>query len=234
MDDKNMIKNIFLDAGGVILDEMVFEENSSKIITKIIKKYNPEYTFENYWKDVDEAVYRYVPKVYDYILYKNITDIKDYRKSKEQYKNEINFLNKEFVLVDGLEKFLTIFSKDYCIGILGQYGKDFWHFLDNTGILKYFTFSEIQDDYKITKPNPKYFEAILEKCECKAEESIMIGDRIDKDIIPVKMIGMKTIRIKVGIHKDQEPRTPEEIPNLTVEKIKEIKIESVKAMDYFT
>ena len=229
-----MIKNICLDAGGVILDESLFEENSSKIITKIIKKYDPKYTIEKYWKDVDEAVYRYVPKVYDYILYKNIIDIDEYRKSKEQYKNEIKCPNKDFVLMDGIHNFLTIFSKEYCIGILGQYGNDFRQFLDNKGILKYFTFSEIQDDYKITKPNPKYFEAILEKCKCRAEESIMIGDRIDKDIIPAKMVGMKTIRIKIGIHKGQEPRTPEEIPNLTVEKIKEIKIESVKAMDYFT
>jgi ribonucleotide monophosphatase NagD (HAD superfamily) len=71
----------------------------------------------------------------------------------------------------------------------------------------------------------------LEKCKCRPEESIMVGDRIDKDIIPAKMIGMKTIRIKVGIHKNQEPRVPEEIPNLTVEKLEEIKIE--KVMDYF-
>jgi len=61
----------------------------------------------------------------------------------------------------------------------------------------------------------------------------MVGDRIDKDIIPAKMVGMKTIRIKIGIYKNQEPRIPEEIPDLTVNKIEEIKIETIKAMDYF-
>ena len=61
----------------------------------------------------------------------------------------------------------------------------------------------------------------------------MVGDRIDKDIIPAKMVGMKTIRIKTGIHKNQEPRIPKEIPDKTVEKIKEIKMETIKAMDYF-
>jgi len=44
---------------------------------------------------------------------------------------------------------------------------------------------------------------------------------------------MKTIRIKIGIHKNQEPRIPEEIPDLTVNKIEEITIEKIKAMDYF-
>jgi hypothetical protein len=35
---------------------------------------------------------------------------------------------------------------------------------------------------------------------------------------------MKTIRVKVGIHKNQEPRTPDEIPDLTVKKLEEIKM----------
>jgi ribonucleotide monophosphatase NagD (HAD superfamily) len=52
----------------------------------------------------------------------------------------------------------------------------------------------------------------------------MVGDRIDKDIIPAKMIGMKTIRIKSGIHKNQEPRTPDEMPDLSINELNEIKI----------
>ena len=218
-----MIKNIFLDAGGVILDETEFEENSSRIITGIIKKYSVNYSIENYWNDVDEAVYRYVPKVYDYIIYKNIKNLSDFNESKAQYKNEIKQSNIKFKLMDGINDFLKIFSIQYKIGILGQYGKDFREFLEEINLLTYFTFSEIQDDYKISKPDPRYFEAILKKCKCKPEESIMVGDRIDKDIIPAKMADMKTIRVKTGIHKNQEPRIPDEIPDLTVNKIEEIK-----------
>ena len=44
---------------------------------------------------------------------------------------------------------------------------------------------------------------------------------------------MKNIRIKIGIHKNQEPRIPEEISDLTVNKIEEITMEKIKAMDYF-
>jgi putative hydrolase of the HAD superfamily len=115
---------------------------------------------------------------------------------------------------------------------LGQYGNVFRNYLEKENLLQYFSFGETQDNYKITKPDPRYFLAILEKCNCNADESIMVGDRIDKDIIPAKLIGMKTIRIKVGIHKKQEPRIIEEIPDLTVENIKDIKMEDIKAMDY--
>jgi len=228
-----MIKNIFLDAGGVILDETEFEEISSRIITNIIKTYNVNYSIENYWNNINEAVYRFVPKVYDFILYKSINNLHDFNKSKTQYKNELKQSNIKFKLMDGINDFSKIASKQYKIGILGQYGKDFRQYLEEVNLYKYFTFTEIQDDYKITKPDPRYFEAVLKKCKCKPEESIMVGDRIDKDIIPAKMVGMKTIRIKTGIHKNQEPRIPEEIPDLTVNKIEEIEMEKIKAMDYF-
>jgi FMN phosphatase YigB (HAD superfamily) len=122
------------------------------------------------------------------------------------------------------------FSKYYKIGILGQYGIDFRNFLEDKNILKYFTYKEIQYDYKTTKPDPRYYVEILNKCKCKAGENIMVGDRIDKDIIPAKMVGMKTIRIKTGIHKNQEARIPEEIADIIVNKLEEIKIEKIKEL----
>ncbi|MDR1636236.1 MAG: HAD family hydrolase [Treponema sp.] len=226
-----MIQNIFLDAGGVILNEEKFENNSAEIIVQIIKQYNSNYSIENYWKDIEEAVYRFIPKVYDYVLYKNIIDVEKFKISKMEYKNKIGKVNDNFELTDRIEDFLVKYSKYYKIGILGQYGKDFKEFLSNKKLLKYFTYTEIQDDYKITKPDPRYYEEILKKCNCKAAESIMVGDRIDKDIIPAKMVGMKTIRIRTGIHKDQEPRTPEEMAEITVNKLEEIKIEQIKKME---
>jgi FMN phosphatase YigB (HAD superfamily) len=141
------------------------------------------------------------------------------------YKKRIK-LHDTLNLMDGISDFLMEFSMSYKIGILGQYGIDFRNFLEDKSILKYFDYKEIQDEYKITKPDPRYYVEILKKCNCETEESIMIGDRIDKDIIPAKMVGMKTIRIKTGIHKNQEPRIMEEIADLTVE--------DIKAMDYCT
>ena len=70
----------------------------------------------------------------------------------------------------------------------------------------------------------------MKKCNCNAEESIMVGDRIDKDIIPAKLIGMKTIRIRTGIHKNQEPRTPDEIAEITVNKLREIRISWIREL----
>jgi FMN phosphatase YigB (HAD superfamily) len=89
-------------------------------------------------------------------------------------------------------------------------------------ILKYFTFPFSQDDFELTKPDPRYFEQILEKAGVKAEESAMVGDRIDKDIVPAKQVGMKTIRIRTGIHKDLAARIPFEIADREIDSVYEI------------
>jgi len=217
------IKNIFLDAGGVILDETIFEQNMAKIITAELAKINRSYCIEKYWIDAEEAVYRYVPNIYNYILYKYIKNIDDYKQAKSNIKKEeARNLNNEFKLTDGIGDFLQKNSAHYKIGILGQYGISLKEFLLKEDLLKYFAFAETQENYLITKPDPRYFEAILNKCGCVPSESVMVGDRIDKDIIPARAIGMKTIRIRTGMHKNQEPRVPEEIPDFTCNGVGEI------------
>ena len=50
-------------------------------------------------------------------------------------------------------------------------------------------------------PDRRIFEIALERSGCKPENAVMIGDRIDNDIVPAKQLGMKTIWIKTGIWK---------------------------------
>ncbi len=44
----------------------------------------------------------------------------------------------------------------------------------------------------------------------------MIGDRLDYDIAPAKKVGMLAIRIRRGPHAIQEPRSRDEVPDLTL------------------
>ena len=226
------VKNIFLDAGGVILNEEKFEKNMAAIITKALQKFIPDYTSENYSTDAAEAVYRFVPRVYNYILYKYIKNTVDFNRARSECKNEENKnLNNDFTINTGLENFLKEKSRYYKIGILGQYGNAMIKFLEQQNLLQYFTFTETQENYKITKPDPRYFEAVLKTCGCAPEESVMIGDRIDKDIIPAKAAGMKTIRLRTGLHINQEPRTPDEIPDFTFNCLCDITMESLKKLN---
>lgn len=46
------------------------------------------------------------------------------------------------------------------------------------------------------KPNPEIFRRALKALDVVAEESIFIGDSYDRDILPARRLGMKTIWVK--------------------------------------
>jgi HAD superfamily hydrolase (TIGR01549 family) len=77
-------------------------------------------------------------------------------------------------------------------------------------------------DVGLAKPDPAIFRLALERAQCAPHQAVMIGDRIDHDIRPAKLLGWRTIRVLQGFAKVQRPRTPEEEPDFTVTTLKEI------------
>ncbi len=53
----------------------------------------------------------------------------------------------------------------------------------------------------VAKPDRRIFEIALERGNCKPFEAVMIGDRIDNDIVPARLLGMHTIWIRQGFSK---------------------------------
>ena len=48
------------------------------------------------------------------------------------------------------------------------------------------------EDCHFCKPNPKYYQELLEKLQLKPEECVMVGNDFDEDIVPTEALGMKT------------------------------------------
>ncbi|OIO06364.1 hypothetical protein AUJ27_04295 [Candidatus Falkowbacteria bacterium CG1_02_37_44] len=48
---------------------------------------------------------------------------------------------------------------------------------------------------KFLKPDKRAFLAVLEKLKVKPEEALMVGDEIERDLIPAKNLGMEVILI---------------------------------------
>lgn len=64
------------------------------------------------------------------------------------------------------------------------------------GILKYISIIIASAEEGVAKPDSRIFEIALERSNCEPANAIMIGDRIDNDIVPAKRMGMNTIWIK--------------------------------------
>lgn len=205
----------------MILDESEHEEARARLAVEVLSPVVRGYSVSQYWSDVEEAVTVLCPSAYQYVFWKYLkNDRSQFDKLFGSFKEKWKQRRSPLKLNSGLEKEVKAISQNFNIGIAGQYGKDVLELLEKHSLLDCFAYRFTQDDFSITKPDPRYYEQILKKCGVAPDECIMVGDRIDKDIIPARQLGMKTILIRLGLYKNQQPRIPFEIPDAELNSIK--------------
>jgi 8-oxo-dGTP diphosphatase/putative hydrolase of the HAD superfamily len=172
----------------------------------------PGYSLDVYDADLEEAVQCFAPKVSHYIFWKYMdSDLERFKALYDAFMKRWRQRRPALKLMPGIEKEIKEMCRGLDIGIAGQYGHEVLDLLKQHSLLGCFRYRFTQDDFPLTKPDPRYYEQILRACRLAPEACIMVGDRIDKDIVPAKQVGMKTIRVRTGIHKHQEPRIPFEV-----------------------
>lgn len=209
------ITTVLLDAGGVILDESEHEEMRARIAVEVLSMMIPEYSTTDYYAGVEQAVKCFCPGVYQYVFWNALNrDMPLFDKLYATYLSEWKNRKPPLKLTPGFESELRAISGDFNVGIAGQYGKELLDLLEQRSLLNCFTHRLTQDDFSTTKPDIRFYDQILKASGVEPQLCIMVGDRIDKDVIPAKLLGMKTILIRVGLHKNQQPRIPFEVPDL--------------------
>jgi putative hydrolase of the HAD superfamily len=215
------ITTVLLDVGGVILDESEHEKVRAEIVTEILSEIIPGYSLNEYYLDVEESVKVFCPHAYGYVFWKNLKgNTALFDELFTRHLKRWHELRPPLKLSQGIDEEVKAISRDFKLGIAGQYGKEILSLLERSSILDCFEYHLTQDDFSVTKPDPRYYEQIVKAIGVNPEQCIMVGDRIDKDIIPAKELGMKTIRIRVGLHKNQKPRIPYEIPDVELESVR--------------
>jgi len=214
------ITTVLLDARGVILDESEHEEVRAEIIVNILSAIIPEYSISMYHSDIEEAVKSFCPKTYQYVFWKHLKhDGFLFNKLYALYLDRWQQCKPPLKLSSGLETEVRTICKDFKLGIAGQYGEEILSILKKRSILDRFAYHLTQNDFSITKPDPRYYEQIIQVFGVAPQQCIMVGDRIDNDIIPAKRLGMKTILIRTGLHRNQQPRIPFEVPDAELDEV---------------
>lgn len=125
-------------------------------------------------------------------------------------------------LYDDTSFVLSELSKKYNIGIIANQSLGTKLRLEKWGILNYIDLVVASAEEGVAKPNPDIFRIALSKAQCDAQSAVMIGDRIDNDIVPAKAVGMRTIWIKQGFAQYQEAKNDFEKADFTVNELTQI------------
>lgn len=176
---KDEIKWLFFDVGSTLVDESrVYEDRMKKIaeLSSLTSQQIYEHAISLYRRN----------KKGDLEIAKQLGI--ELPKWESQYEK----------LYTDSEDCLKRLSRNYEIGIIANQPLGTSERLENLGVRKYIDLVIASAEEGVSKPDRRIFEIALERSGCKPENAVMIGDRIDNDIVPAKQLGMKTIWIKQG------------------------------------
>ena len=199
----NIIKWIFFDIGSTLVDESIAYRNR---IERTIA--NTDISYADFYQRMVE-ISKHDQNSYKYI-------IEEYGLKKAPWNSEDEFVYPE------AKECLSELSKHYKIGIIANQELGSEQRLEKLGLFKYIDLVIASSEEGVAKPDLRIFQIALDRANCKPEEAVMVGDRIDNDIIPANIIGMKTVWIKQGFGSYAEPKTIEEQPDYIVNSLAEI------------
>ncbi len=111
-------------------------------------------------------------------------------------------------LIPGIVPVIENLARKYNLGIIANQPREAGPVLENHGLLKYFKVHGISQSVGLSKPDPKLFQWAMDEASCEPGEGLMIGDRIDNDVIPAKSVGLKTLWLKLPLAmKNYETKT---------------------------
>ena len=178
----NNIRWLFFDVGSTLLDE--------------------RFAYEHRLRDIAASA----NVSYEYVYKQSLEFYKQNLKGDGEVANLLGvekpvWHREEEVLFDGAAECLEILSKHYKIGVIANQSLGTKERLEHHGILQYIDLVVASAEEGVAKPDRRIFEIALERSGCKPCEAVMIGDRIDNDIVPANLLGMHTIWVKQGFRQ---------------------------------
>lgn len=121
----------------------------------------------------------------------------------------ITYHNVKFALLrlfpETMSTLIFLKSKGYHLGVIsnGITIKQ-WEKLIRLGLHHFFDEVVTSEEEGVEKPDERIFQQALDKMGCKAEKSIMIGNKFSEDIIGALNIGMDAILVNSQLTEDEK------------------------------
>ena len=204
MNNMNAIRWVFFDIGSTLVDE---EEAYNHRIRDMIQGTSVTY------EDFSEKRIQYAKEGYNGD--QKAIEYFGLKKTPWHSEDEVPF-------DDCAETLQALCDRGYQLGIIANQKPGAKDRLDTWGLGQYFSVIASSAELGVSKPDSEIFLQALAMADCRPENAVMVGDRLDNDIHPAKELGMKAIRIREGLAIYMKPSCEAEIPDYTVDSLSEI------------
>ncbi|RLE34218.1 hypothetical protein DRJ24_04205 [Candidatus Acetothermia bacterium] len=220
------IKAVLLDVGGPILDEDHEYGAWDSYLLRLLAEEGMKVGRERLLRAIAEATERCAPHPRVSALWALARpDVGRFRRLKDALREfQRRHIAEEYVprLRPGVKGALEGLAERYTLALAGNQPEWIKGYLAEEGILDLFAWRFVSEEMGVSKPDPLFFRMILDSLSIPPEEAAMVGDRLDSDVLPAKLIGRKTVRVLLGPYADQVPISPLHTPDRTIRDLTEL------------
>ncbi len=204
-----MISWVFFDVGNVIVNDVPAMALVYELMYKEIQKIHPEISFQDILALREELILNNTDGGHHWTIgQKYLSEEAWFGVRARVFETIDRDYDKYNLLIPGIRRVIEQMADSYRIGIAANQVKACRQALERYGLLRYFSLALLSEEVGVSKPDIRFYEMLLRKARSPAEQCVMMGDRVDFDIMPAKSLGMKTIRVKLDLdHQGYEPKT---------------------------
>jgi putative hydrolase of the HAD superfamily len=181
------------------------EDRLYDMLEEIIKKYGSNYG-KHYDRLLEELGLGTDPKII-------AAGVVAYEHTKEGY----------LVPLPGVIPTLLTLKERYRLGMISNgLAVKQWEKLIGLGIHHLFDVVATSEEVGYDKPQKEIFLFATEKLGLSPEECVMVGDRLDTDVLGGNLAGMRTVYLKRGKYGADKPETKEQTPDFEIDDFTEI------------
>ena len=219
-----MTSVLLFDVGETILDAVGHQDALMEVHRGALAHFGFELSVEEYKQLDREKMLQFVPSPMHAITWHFARpDVRLFNEVTAEVRShypEIRALG--FQLYPGAAEVLEELAEEYTLALAGNAPASIIEVLDELGVLRWFRHREVSGRIGIKKPDERFFRTILDHAGFPPSEAIMVGDRLDNDVIPPKRLGIRTIWFRQGRYAALEPRVPDELPDETVTELEQL------------
>lgn len=123
---------------------------------------------------------------------------------------------------EAAEVLAALHARGYRIGVIANQSAGTAERLAAWGLMQHIDLVIASAEEGVAKPDPSIFRIALERADCAPNEAVMIGDRLDNDVVPAKAVGMCTVWLPQGPAVWHSVRSAEERPDRQVKSLSEL------------
>jgi HAD superfamily hydrolase (TIGR01549 family) len=207
---------LFFDLGNTLISEERAWERRIQRLASSLERYGRRRAIEEVRAALREASEEFAPRLITRAIEKLIDDL-ECRKlilAEARYDKELEAPH------EGAEETLRKLSSRYRIGVIANQPAGTEERLVKWGLMPFISLCLSSTEVGLEKPDPAIFQLALSQSGCQPPQAVMIGDRLDNDIRPARLLGWKTMRIAQGFARFQSPRDGMDEADITLANLK--------------